>query len=327
MTAYSRPVLYPPPVRPGDTLRIVAPSGPFDKTLFYRALAWLGQRYRVIWSRGILERRGYLAGSDQRRLDELNDALRDPDARAVVGVRGGYGATRICSAADFAGLSRHPKWCVGFSDFTALHLEALRVGVASLHAANLAALGRGDEVARSAWLDALERPLARRTFSGLQVLSPGYAGGTLVGGNLTLLFTAAASGQLELPPGCVVFFEEVNEAPYRIDRMLTALCASGRLDTVAGFCVGDLADDGQHRARREADRVVLDCLGHLGVPILAGLPVGHGVLNRSLPLGVPALIDTHAGALIVNPEEEAPEDKAPDSRLRASGPRAPWDGS
>ena len=78
MTAYSSSVLYPPPVKPGDTLRIVAPSGPFDKTLFYRALAWLGERYRLVWDRGMLEQRGYLAGSDERRHDELDQALRDP---------------------------------------------------------------------------------------------------------------------------------------------------------------------------------------------------------------------------------------------------------
>jgi muramoyltetrapeptide carboxypeptidase len=308
-------VLYPPPVVPGDTVRIVAPSGPFDKTLFYRAVAWIAKRYRVIWSRGIFERRGYLAGSDQRRLDELNEALYDPHARAVIAVRGGYGATRICRAADFGGLARHPKWCVGFSDFTALHLEALRVGVASLHAANLGALGRGDESARAAWLEALEQPLARRTFSELEVLSAGRACGTLVGGNLTLLFTAAASGSLVLPRGAILFFEEVNEAPYRIDRMLTALCASGRLDAVAGFCIGDVADDARPGARKEACRAVLDCLGHLGVPILAGLPIGHGVVNLPLPLGVPARLDAELGSLIVNPQEE----EAPDHGLQASG--------
>ncbi len=296
-------MLYPPPVQPGDTLRIVAPSGPFDKTLFYRGLAWLGERYRVVWNRGMLERRGYLAGSDERRLEELDQALRDPTARALIAVRGGYGATRICPRADFAALARHPKWCVGFSDFTALHLEALRLGVASLHAANLVGLGRSDAAARELWLDALERPLARRSFENLAVLSPGRAHGTLVGGNLTLLFTAAASGQLTLPPRSILFLEEVNEAPYRIDRMLTALCASGRLQLVAGVCLGDLAPDGQHEARSAAHGAVLDGLGSLGVPIVAGLPMGHGLVNQPLPLGVPALLDATRGSLTVFPGE------------------------
>lgn len=296
-------LLYPPPLSPGDTVRIVAPSGPFDKTLFYRGLSWLGERYRVTWARGMLERRGYLAGSDQRRLDELNEALRDPEARAVVAARGGYGATRICHRADFSALRRYPKWCVGFSDFTAVHLEALRAGVASLHAANLTGLGRGDAAAREGWLDALEAPLRRRTFSGLEVLRPGSAEGPLAGGNLTLLFTAAASGQLALPPGAILFFEEVNEAPYRIDRMLTALVCSGKLREVVGVCVGDLAPDGAHALRRAALQAVLDCLEELGVPIVAGLPVGHGARNQPLPLGVPARI---SGSALVLPPDPAP---------------------
>lgn len=301
LTAYNNVVLYPPPVMPGDTLRIVAPSGPFDKTLFYRALGWLGHRYRLMWGRGVLERQGYLAGGDERRLAELNEALRDPTARAIVAVRGGYGATRICHAADFASLAASPKWVIGFSDVTSLHLAALRAGVASLHAANLAALGRADEATRERWIDAIERPLCRRVFPGLEVLVPGRTRGMLVGGNLTLLFTAAASGQLELPPGCILFFEEVNEAPYRIDRMLTALRQSGKLAGLAGVCVGDLTDGGPRERRAAAASVVLDCLGDLGVPILAGMPVGHGLVNEPLPLGVPADLDGSRAELVVNP--------------------------
>jgi muramoyltetrapeptide carboxypeptidase len=266
-------------------VRVIAPSGPFDRTLFFRALGWLGQRYHVAWDRSCLQRAGYLAGDDQRRLAELDSALRDPSARAIVAVRGGYGATRITHLADFASLQRHPKWCVGFSDVTALHLEALRVGVASLHASNLATLGRGDAVARAEWLDALEAPLARRCFTSLRELVPGRAQGILVGGNLTLLFCCAASGRLRLPDGCLLFLEEVGEAPYRIDRMLTSLLVSGHLDRVAGFCIGDLTSEGAPPAALE---VVRERLSGLGVPIIAGLPIGHAHVNRCLPLGVPA---------------------------------------
>jgi muramoyltetrapeptide carboxypeptidase len=293
-----RPVLLlPPPVRPGDTLRIVAPSGPFDRTLFFRALGWLGQRYRVVWDRSCLQRDGYLAGADRRRLAELNAALQDPTARALIAARGGYGATRITDRADFAALARHPKWCVGFSDITALHLEALRVGVASIHAPNLAALGRGDADTREDWQRALEQPLAPRSFENLRALVPGRARGTLVGGNLTLLFCSAASGRLLLPQGCLLFLEEVSEAPYRIDRMLTSLLTSGHLERVAGFCIGDLSGEGSSEAALE---VVRERLQPLGVPVLAGLPIGHGRINRCLPLGVPALLD--AAALVLNPE-------------------------
>jgi muramoyltetrapeptide carboxypeptidase len=128
-----------------------------------------------MWGRGVLERQGYFAGSDERRLAELNEALRDPTASAIVAVRGGYGAMRICHAADFQSLATFPKWCVGFSDVTSLHLEALRAGVASLHASNLTGLGRADEATRERWVDAIERPLSRRVFSGLDALASGRA--------------------------------------------------------------------------------------------------------------------------------------------------------
>jgi muramoyltetrapeptide carboxypeptidase len=137
-------------------------------------------------------------------------------------------------------------------------------------------------------LEALEAPLATRRFGSLRPLAPGRARGLLVGGNLTLLFCCAASGRLHLPDGCLLFLEEVSEAPYRIDRMLTSLLVSGHLARVAGFCIGDLSSDGSAPAALE---VVRERLGGLGVPIVAGLPMGHGHLNRCLPLGVPAQLD------------------------------------
>ncbi len=239
----------------------------------------------MIWDRGSLARHRYLAGDDERRLAELNQALRDPQTTAIVAARGGYGATRITHRADFDSLRRHPKWCVGFSDVTALHVEALRVGVASLHAPNLTTLGREDAQTREDWVQALEQPLMPRAFSGLRELVPGKASGILAGGNLTLLFCCFASGRLRLPAGCLLFIEEIGEAPYRIDRMLTSLLISGQLDGVAGFCIGDLTGDGRNDAALE---VVHERLRSLGVPVSAGLPIGHASVNRCLPLGLPA---------------------------------------
>jgi muramoyltetrapeptide carboxypeptidase len=291
-------VLCPPPVRPGDLVRVIAPSGPFDRTLFFRGLAWLAQHYEVAWSRDILERRGYLAGSDERRLAELNAALRDPKARAVVAARGGYGAQRITHRADFSALLDCPKWLVGFSDFTALHVEAWKMGVSSLHAPNVTALGRGDEQTRLVWQAALEAPLERRVFAPLVAIAGGSARGSLVGGNLTLLFASAASARLALPQGCLLFFEDVGEAPYRIDRMLTSLLVSRQLDAVAGICVGDLTSDGTTEPLLE---LVRERLSPLGIPILAGLPIGHSKRNAPLPLGVLAALDGMGKQLIVNP--------------------------
>jgi muramoyltetrapeptide carboxypeptidase len=299
--ALVRAVLCPPALKPGDKIRVIAPSGPFDRTLFFRGLGWLRERYQVVWDRDCLERDGYLAGSDSRRLKELDDALNDPTARALVAARGGYGATRICHAANFESLRRHPKWCVGFSDITAIHLEACRVRVWSLHASNLTALGRSDLAARDAWTDALEHPLRRRDYGALTVLAPGEARGALAGGNLSLVFAMAAARRLALPPGCILVLEEVGEAPYRIDRMLTALVVGGHLRSVSAVCVGDLGSSKDPRGD-PALPILGERLGALGVPILAGLPIGHGALNQPLPLGAPALLRSQNAELVVNPD-------------------------
>jgi muramoyltetrapeptide carboxypeptidase len=216
-------------------------------------------------------------------------------------VRGGYGATRICHLADFESLVRFPKWCVGFSDFTALHLEASRLEVASMHAANLTALGRADAVQRALWIHSLERPRERRTFDTLRMIAPGRASGTLAGGNLSLLCAAAAAGRLVLPQGCLLMLEEVNEAPYRIDRMLTSLLVGGHLSRASGVCLGSLTDGGRPDLERGALEVVRERLTPLGLPILAGLPIGHADVNQPLPLGLPGELCSEPPTLVVNP--------------------------
>jgi len=145
---------------------VVAPSSPFDHTLVRCGIAWLGTRYRVRFDPGLFGRDGFLAGSDERRLAELNQALADGETHAIVAARGGYGLGRIAPDLRLDALVERPKWIVGFSDLTALHLEAVRAGVMSLHAHNVAGLGRGDAAARHAWSSALEGPQPHRFFKG-----------------------------------------------------------------------------------------------------------------------------------------------------------------
>jgi muramoyltetrapeptide carboxypeptidase len=283
-------------LRPGDRVRVIAPSSPFDRTLVLRGMGWLGQRYRVEFEPGLFNAMGFLAGSDERRLSELDAALRS-DAAAIVAARGGYGLTRIASRADWAALAARPKWMVGFSDATVLHVEAARVGLASLHASMLAGLGRGDAHARQRWLEALERPTCRRVFRGLEMLAPGQASGPLAGGNLTLLFVCSAARRLMLPAGCILVLEETGESSYRIDRMLTALTEAGELDRVAGVAVGELTDCSRGRYGVAPLQVMTERLAALGVPVAAGLPIGHGSQNYPIPLGIPATLDTTEGIL------------------------------
>jgi muramoyltetrapeptide carboxypeptidase len=290
------PLVIPPALQPGATVRIIAPASPFDRTLALSGIAFLGERYRVQFDWSMFERDGFLAGSDERRELELSRALAAPEVAAVIAARGGYGITRIASRVDFGALRRAPKWLIGFSDVTALHLEALAAGVASLHAHHAAGLGRGDAHAREHWLAAVEHPLRPRELTG-RVLRPGRVRGPLVGGNLTVLFTCAVTGRLRLPRGCILALEDVTEASYRIDRMMSALRLGGHLDGVAGVALGGFTDcpEGVHRV--SVERVVERELEALGVPAVVGLPFGHDLPNEPLLLGAEAELDAQRGRL------------------------------
>jgi muramoyltetrapeptide carboxypeptidase len=294
-------LVIPAPLQRGSRVRVIAPSSPFDRTLVLRGMGWLGERYRVEFDWSMFDRSGFLAGSDRRRLDELDRALSDPTLGAIVAARGGYGLTRIAHLADYSALLRHPKWIVGFSDITALHVEALSVGIASLHGPNAAGLGRSDAWTRAGFVSALEEPTAPRVFDGLCPLFPGTASGVLAGGNLSLLFACQATGRLHLPAGSILVLEDVTEASYRVDRMLSALLASGALDRVAGVVVGDFTDcpEGPHRVPLLT--VLTERFGQLGVPVVKGLRFGHERWNDFVPLGVHAELDANAGRLLVAP--------------------------
>jgi muramoyltetrapeptide carboxypeptidase len=245
----------------------------------------------------LFARSGFLAGADRRRLTELNLALRDPNARAIIATRGGYGLTRIAHAADVPAVRAAPKWLVGFSDITALHVEAARAGISSLHAANVASLGRGDEVARASFVTALEQPDAARRFMGLRCLRSGKATGPIFGGNLAVLFGCAAAGRLMVKPGSILLIEDIGEAPYRVDRMLSSLLASGALDQVAGVIAGDFVDAPPGKYGVPVEDVLSERLCTLGVPVVAGFPVGHGRHNVPVHLGLPAELDGTSGTV------------------------------
>lgn len=257
-------------------------------------MAWLGTRYRIKFEPSLFERCGFLAGDDQRRIGELHQALQDPDAGAIVAARGGYGLGRIVPHLNLGLLLEHPKWIVGFSDLTALHLEATRLGVMTLHAHNVAGLGRGDARSREQWVNALESTEPTE-FGQLEVYHPGEATGPLFGGNLTVLFCAQAAGRLRPPPGAILLLEDVTETSYRIDRMVTALVQSGVLRDIAGVILGEFTDCSPGKYQVPTDTVLRERLGQLGVPVLAGLPVGHGRANAPVRLGALArLSSSHA---------------------------------
>jgi muramoyltetrapeptide carboxypeptidase len=288
--------IVPAPVLPGARVAVIAPAGPCDREALSAGLDWLAERYRVEFDPGVFERTGYLAGSDARRLAELDRALAAPELAAVLAARGGYGLTRIAERANFAALRRQPKWLVGFSDVTALHAEALRAGCASLHAANVGSLGQADARAREAFVQALEAPSRPRSVRDLECVAPGVARGALVGGNLSLLAACATAGRLRWPPGAVVALEDVTESAYRVDRLLTSLIVAGHFDRTSGVVLGEFTDCAPSGGV-EVRQVLAERLVQLRIPVAAGLRFGHGDWNEPLTFGLEVTLDATRGEL------------------------------
>lgn len=250
----------------------------------------------------MLARAGYLAGPDARRATELARAIEDPTIDAVVCARGGYGAMRILDAIPWSTLAARPKWLVGFSDVTALHLSAIANGVASIHGPNVTGLGRSITPAeRASLLDALEGGAGALSWSGLRALSSDArtptVEGPLVGGNLALVEAMAAAGRLVVPPGAVLALEDVTERPYRVDRMLTALRLGGVLARAGAIVFGGFTSCDPGPDGTTVEDVLRDRTAGLGVPVVMGAPFGHGAPNHAFVVGGRVRLDVRAGVL------------------------------
>jgi muramoyltetrapeptide carboxypeptidase len=279
----------PPALSPGDLGVVVASSSPLRRDDLWRGLAWVRARYRVSMSAGALSVDGYLAGTDARRSAEVRAAMLEPEARAVFAARGGYGAMRIIDDLPWDQFAARPKWIVGHSDVTALHAMAWRAGVASVHGPNVTGLDfAATPGVRATWIACLERPAARRVWRGLRTVHPGAARGIVVGGNLAILQAMAAAGRLWIPLGAVMMLEDVTEAPYRIDRMLTSLSLGGYLARACAIVFGEFVRCDPGKDGRTVDDVIAERTRSLGIPVLAGAPFGHGDRNEAFVLGTTA---------------------------------------
>ncbi|WP_281905043.1 S66 peptidase family protein [Phytohabitans aurantiacus] len=287
---------------------LVSPSGPTRPERVARGIELLtGWGLRPMLAPNAYARQGYLAGADVLRAADLNTAFADPEVRGVLCTRGGYGAQRVVDAIDMAAVRRDPKVVAGFSDITGLQLALWRgARLATVHGPGVAWLEErtpplSAESLRAALMST--DPVVVKRIESEQtapVTVPGAASGTLIGGNLSLLASSVGTPDMPDLTGAIVLLEDVDEAPYRVDRMLTHLRRAGALAGIAGVAVGQFtncADDWPV----SVVEVLLDRLGDLGVPVLGGLPIGHGYGQLTVPVGVPATMDAAAGTLIVEP--------------------------
>lgn len=300
--------LLPRALRPGDTVMLVSPSGPTRPERVARGIELLtGWGLRPLLAPNAYARQGYFAGADALRAADLNAAFADPEVRGVLCTRGGYGAQRIVDDIDMAAVRRDPKVVAGFSDITALQLALWRgARLATVHGPGAAWLDErtppgSAESLRSA-LMATDPIVVKRveTEETAPVTVPGTATGPLIGGNLSLIVSTVGTPDFPDLRGAILLVEDVSEAPYKVDRMLTHLRRAGALDGVAGVAVGQFTDCADGWPVTVSD-VLAERLGDLGVPVLGGLPIGHGTGQLTVPVGTPATIDADAGVLTVSP--------------------------
>jgi muramoyltetrapeptide carboxypeptidase len=286
---------------PGDRVSVVAPSGPIEPDRLARGCAVLESwGLDVVTGAHVLDRSAHLAGTDGDRAGDLQQAWCDPEIAAVLCARGGSGATRLLDLLDWDAMLRaEPTVFVGYSDATALH-EALatRLGLSSLFGPMPAALPFGGGSPDRTSLDHLRTTLFQP--EQVQVLRgadttcvvPGRATGVTVGGTLALLASTIGTSESRPASGGIVVLEDITEPAYRLDNLLTQLLRSGWFDGVRGIALGTWIDCGD-----DALDTVCSRLEHLSVPLLAGLPFGHGVPQLTVPLGLEAELDADAGTL------------------------------
>jgi len=294
-------VIRAPRLAPGDPVRVIAPSGPVPREAFAAGLEVLRARYDVRHDDGVFAREGYLAGPDERRLAELTAALADPDARAIVMARGGYGLMRLLPFIDVGALVARPRPIVGFSDGTALLALAARAGVASIHGPVVTQLGNLASADQRALFERLETPGPSLLLEGLEGLIPGRVRGPLIGGNREMFSRLIGTPYLPDVAGAILFFEDLGERPYRIDRLLAHLDLAGIFGAASGVLLGDFSGCREPEATRAdsptAEEVLVDRLGRLSIPVALGGAFGHGTRNRALPYGTLCELDTAAGTL------------------------------
>jgi len=308
-----RGIVKPPRLKAGDTVGLVIPSSaqwdPGAVDILLDSLKALGLNGKL--GKHVFDRRGYFAGRDEDRAADLNAMFANPDVDAIHCIRGGWGAARLLPLLDWATIAKHPKILVGYSDITALLLSLhAKTGLVTFHGPNGA----------SAWntfnLDWMKRVLwngEAATFANLKetddtlvpvknrtrTITPGKARGRLLGGNLTVFTTIIGSGYLPDFKDCILFVEDVEEAPYSLDRMFTQLKLAGILNQVKGVVWGtcDKCSPGEGFGSLTIPDILDDHLKPLGVPAYSGAMIGHVDRQFTLPLGVQVELDADAGTI------------------------------
>lgn len=302
-------MIIPERLQKGDTIGVIAPAGPTNLERLNKAFPFLeNMGLKIKLGRYIEEVYGYLAGKDHERLADFHEMIADPEIKAIIFARGGYGTARFTANINFDLIRQNPKIIWGYSDITYLH-TAIRqaTGLVTFHGPMLAsdiAKDDFDKLSASSFRQLFEPTELTYTeqISPLEVLVPGKGNGQLVGGNLSLL-TCSIGTPYEIDiKDKLLFIEDIGEVPYEVDAMLNQLKYSGKLAEAAGIIIGDFADaEPKNHRSLSLEEVFHHYFSGLGCPVMSGFKIGHCFPHFSVPMGVNAEMNTKNKTLTINP--------------------------
>jgi muramoyltetrapeptide carboxypeptidase len=289
-------------LNPGDTVGVVAPAAAVERSHLERGVGVLASMgFRVKVSERALARSGILAGEDRERAGELAAYFADPEVKAIIAARGGYGCGRLLPMLDWEAIARTPKIFVGFSDETFL-LNTLvdRSGMIAMHGPMVAMdLARGlSERSFEHMKGLLLGEIRSFAMDARETVRAGIAEGELIGGCLSVLVATLGTPYAPRFDGRVLFLEDVGEKAYRVDRMLVQLKQAGALERLAGIVFGAIRPiEGDEQEARLITRFIAEETAELKCPVLTGIEAGHGSENFVLPFGVRVRVDGAARRL------------------------------
>jgi muramoyltetrapeptide carboxypeptidase len=285
-----RTLIIPPYLKEGDKIAVISPASHIDREIVMPAIKMLEDSGLMVTpGEHLFSRNGPFAGSDEERLADIQKATDDPEVGAVLCSRGGYGMSRIVDRIDFSALKKHPKWYVGYSDITSLHLWLNEVcGLVSLHAemplnySNPGYLSRCYET----MVSALKGEYESITWSPAHEASFEVSG-RVTGGNISLIYSLNGTPAQPETEGAILFIEEIGEQFYHLDRMLTSMRMTGMMKDLSALIVGGMEKitEGEHVFNQTVEEVVMNVAGAYGYPVLFNFPAGHISDNRALYLG------------------------------------------
>jgi len=276
------------PLQPGDLIAIVAPAKAIEETHIIFAKSLFESRgYRVQIGEHCLGNHNYFSGTDLERASDLQNELDNPEVKAIICARGGYGCIRILDHLQWAGFIREPKWLVGFSDVTVLHQHIGKLELPSIHASMPLNFKENTPQAIDSLFDALEGKQLHYNIPAHPQNKHGEVTGKLVGGNLSILYSLLGTDDCIDYSDCILFIEDLAEQLYHIDRMFYAFAKAGILDKIKGLIVGGMTDlkDTAVPFGQDIYELILTHFNYRSIPIVFDFPAGHINDNRALIIG------------------------------------------